>query len=85
MSSITLVLHATTWHYFISRLPISFSYSPKVVKEVIMTDINDLVQEFRKPSSIQVQVVGESFLAINRLFKILQRCYDILKVCFFFV
>jgi hypothetical protein len=51
-SSITRVLHTTTWDYFTSRLPDRFSHSPKVVKEAIMTDINDLVQESVKPQEM---------------------------------
>ena len=51
MSSITRVLHTTTWKYFTSHLPDRFIRSPKVVKEAIMTDINELVQEFRRTSS----------------------------------
>ena len=81
MSSINLVLHTTTWDYFTSesRLPIRFSRSPKVVKEVIMTDINDLVQEFWRISSDGA--VEASFSAMHRLFGILQECFDILDVC----
>ena len=77
MSSITRVLHTTTWLYFIFRLPDRFSRSPKAVKKAIMTDINDLVQEFWKTSSD----VGTSFFAMRRLHEILQRC---LEVCFSF-
>ena len=50
MSSITRVLHTTTWDYFTHHLPDRFFRSPRVVKEAIMTDINDLVQEFRTSS-----------------------------------
>ena len=74
MSSITRV-HTTTWSYFSSRLPESFSRSPKVVKEGIITDIDDLVEEFRRTSSD----VGASLFAMYRLLGILQ---DILEVCF---
>ena len=80
MSSITRVLHTTTWNYFTSRLPDRFSRSPKVVKEAVMTDIDDLVQEFWRTSSNGV--VEECFFAIHRLFDILQQCFNILKVCF---
>ena len=80
MSSITRVLHTTTWDYFTSRLPDRFIRSPKAVQEAIMTDINDLVQEFWKTSSDGA--VGASFFAMRRLFEILQRCFDILEVCF---
>ena len=45
-SSVTPVLQTTTWLYFTLSLPDHFSRSSKVVKEAIMTDINDLVQEF---------------------------------------
>ena len=80
MSSITRVLRAATWDYFTSRLPYSFSRSPKVVKEAIMTDINDLVQEFWRSSSDGT--VGASSFAMRRLFEILQGCLDNLEVCF---
>ena len=80
MSSITRVLHTATWFYFTSRLPDRFSRSPKVVKEAIMTDINDLVQEFWRTS--RDGAVRVSFFAMRRLFEILQRCFVILEVCF---
>jgi hypothetical protein len=75
MSSITPGLHAATWAYFSSSLPGRFRLSPKEVKEAIITDINDLVQEFCRTSSD----VGASFFAMCRLLEILQK---ILKVCF---
>ena len=78
MSSITRVLHATTWDYFTSRLPGFFSHSPKVVKEAIMTDINDLVQDFWRNSSDGV--VDTSFFAMLRLLDILQVCFDIISL-----
>ena len=46
-----------------------------------MKDINDLVQEFRT-SSNGVVASGTSFIAFRRLFKILQRCFNYLNVCF---
>ena len=85
MSSVTRVLHTTTWDYFISHLPGHFRRSPKVVKEAIMTDINDFVQEFWKTSS--VGDVGASFAAMRRVHEILQGCFNclcfnFLEVCF---
>ena len=77
MPSSTRVLHALTWDYFTIRLPGRFSNSPKEVKEAIMTDINDLVQEFWMTSSD----VGASFFAMSCLLKILERCLGILEVC----
>ena len=74
MSSITRV-HSTTWYHFSSHLPEGFSRSPQVVKEAIITDIDDLIEEFRRTSSD----VGASFFAMRRLLDILQ---DILDVCF---
>ena len=74
MSSITRV-HTTTWYSFSSRLAEGFGRSPSVVKEAIMTDIGDLVEELRRTSSD----VGASFFAMRRLLDILQ---DILQVCF---
>ena len=78
ISSNTRVLHTTTWDYFTSCLPDRFGRSPKVVKEAIMADINDLVQEFCRTSSD----VAASFLAMRRLLEILQNCFDNLDVCF---
>ena len=75
MSSITRVLHTSTWDYFSSHLADDFSQSPKVVQEAIITDIDDLVEEFRRTSSD----VGASFFAMRRLLDILQ---DISNVCF---
>jgi hypothetical protein len=80
MSSITRVLHTTTWVYFTEHLAYRFIRSPKVVKEAIMTNINDLVQEFWTTSSDGA--VGASFFAMRRLLEILQKCFDFLKVCF---
>jgi hypothetical protein len=80
MSSITGVLHTTTWDYFNSRLPDCFSRSPKVVKEVIMTDINNLVQEFWRTSN-DGDDVGASFFEMRRLLEILQVCSDNFEVC----
>ena len=78
VSSITRVLHAATWNYFIYYLPEHFSRSQKAVKEAIVTDINELVQEFWKISSDGAS--GASFFEMRRLFKILQDCFDNLKV-----
>ena len=80
VSSITRVLHTAAWDYFTSELPYRFIRSPKVVREAIMTDINDFVQEFWRTSSDGA--VGASSFAICRLLQILQDCYDKLKVCF---
>ena len=82
MSSITRVLHAATWDYFISRLPNHFSHSPEVVKEVIITDINDLVQEFWRIATNGTD--GESIFAMRRLFKILEKSLDGFKVRFIY-
>ena len=75
MSSITRILHPKTWVYFTSRLPNRFNRSPKEVKEAIMTDINDLVQEFWRTSSIRD--IGASFVAMRRLFEILETCSEV--------
>ena len=77
MSSIARVLHTTTWDYFTEKLADSFIHSPNVVREEIMADINDLVQEFQMSS--RDGAVGESFLAMWHLLKILQVC---LQVCY---
>ena len=83
MSSISRILHTTTWDYFTSRLPDHFRHSPKVVKEAIMSEINDLVQdsEFWRTSESSDGAVAASFFAMRRLHEILQRC---LEVCFIF-
>ena len=62
-----------TWNYFTSHLPDFFIRSPNVVREEIMADINDLVQEFRMSS--RDGAVGESFVAMCRLREILQVCF----------
>ena len=77
-SSITRVLHTTTWDFFTLRLPDHFCSSPKVVKEAIMTDLDNLVQEeFWRTSSDRD--VG---FAMRRLYEILHRCSNILQVGF---
>ena len=81
MSYVTRVLHTTTWRYFTLHLPDRFIRSPEAVKEAIMTDINDLVQEFWGTSS--EGVFGASFFAMRRLLEILQLCFDkFVTVCF---
>ena len=78
MSSITRVLHTTTWGYFTEHLAVRFIRSPNVVKEEIMADVNGLVQEFRmSPRDWAVQV-GESFVAMCRLDEIFRVCFDII-------
>jgi hypothetical protein len=52
------------------------------VKEAIMADINDLVQDFWRTSSDYNGPDGESFLAMCRLLEILRECFHILEVCF---
>ena len=80
MSSSTRVLHSTTWDYLTSRLPWCFIGSPEVVKEMIMTAIDDFVQEFWRTSSDGF--FGATFLPMRRLLEILQGCSHNLKVCF---
>ena len=74
MSSNTRLLHTATWDYFTSSLPYCFIHSPEAVKEAIMRDINDLVQELCRSLSD----IGGSFFAMRRLLEILQQ---ILEVC----
>ena len=89
-SSITRV-HATTWDYFTENLEKSledrFLDSPKVVKEEIMKDINDLVQGSEFATSINLN--GAVFaMRSSRLLGILQSCFNSLEneldhmVCF---
>ena len=63
------------WNYFTSHLPHHFIHSPKVVKEAIMTNFNDLVQEFWRTSTDEVN--GESIFAMRRLHKILGQCFEV--------
>jgi hypothetical protein len=76
MSSSIRVLHATTWVYFLKQLAYRFFHSPKVVKEVIMADINDLMTTSSDGAD------GASFFAMRHLLEILQGCSDFLEVCF---
>ena len=78
-STITRVqlLHTSTWKYFTLHLPDRFSRSPRVVKEAIMEDINDLVQEFCQWRTSSDGVVGASFFEMRRLLEILQDCFDL--------
>ena len=76
MSSITLVLHTTTWGYFTKHLAFRFIRSPKVVKEEIMADISGLVHEFRMSS--RDGAFGESIVAMCRLGEIFRVCFDII-------
>ena len=83
-SSITRI-HAATWFYFSENLAYRFLDSPKVVKDEIMTDINDLVQGSEFATSINLN--GAVFaMRSSRLLGILQRCFDSLEdddmVCF---
>ena len=84
MSFSTRVLHTATWDYFTSHLSDFFCGSPVVVKETIMTDINDLVQEFWSFwSTSSDEAVGASFFAMRFLLDILQEYYS--PVCFHIV
>lgn len=80
---ITRDLHLATWVHFTTFLPDRFHRSPTVVKEAIMADINDLVQDFWMTSSDGAD--GEAYIAMHRLLEILQECFDILEVCFDFI
>ena len=81
MSSSARVLHTTTWVYFTEYLPDRFVRSPKVVKEEIMTDINDLVKELWASNDGAIEA---SFFAMRRLLEVLQGCFhfQVLQVCF---
>ena len=84
-------VHATTWDYFTeslgNRLEDCFLNSPKVVKEEIMKDINDLLQGSEFGTSINLN--GAVFaMRSSRLLGIMQRCFKSLEneleamVCF---
>ena len=79
MSSITCVLNTAAWKFFTTDLPRRFSRSRKVVVKAIMTDINDLVQEFWRTSNDGA--VGAPFFEMRRLLEILQECNG-REVCF---
>ena len=70
MSSITRVLHTTTWDYFTEHLPDRFIHSPQVVKEAIMTGIDDLVQEFWRTSSDDVEASLPAICCLNKILKV---------------
>ena len=76
-SSITQVLRTTTWLYFTQYLPQCFIRSPTVVKEVIKTDMNDLMQEFMTSSDASGAV-----RAMCRLLEFLEVCFNFLEMCF---
>ena len=80
MSSITRIPHTTTWDYLIKSLADRFIRSPKVVKEEIMTDVSNLVQEFW--TTLSDGAVEDKFFAMRRLLEILQRCFHFLEVRF---
>ena len=81
MSSIPRVLHTSTWDFLSSRLPYRLRHSPRVVKEAIMTDIDDLVQELMTSSD---ESVGVSFFEMRRILQVLQVCFRFRfwEVCF---
>ena len=82
MSSITRVPRTTTWIYFTEHLEDRFIRSPIVVKEEIMTDVSDLVQEFWTTSSDGAVEESFNFFAMRRLLEILKQCFDSLEVRF---
>ena len=82
VTSITRILHITTWDYFTSRLPYRLILSQKVVREAIMTELNDLVQELWRTSSDEAD--RTSLFAMHRLLGILGRCFNHSEVCFDF-
>ena len=78
MSSIAWVIRTATWDFFTARLPHRLKYSPRAVKEAIMTDIDGLVQELMTSRD---GAVG-AFFEMRRLLEILQGCFNFLQVCF---
>ena len=80
MLSITSDLHTATWKFFTTDLPHRFGRSPKVVKEAIMTDIDDLAQDLCRTSNDGT--VGAPFFEMRRLLEILQKCIGLFEVCF---
>ena len=76
-SPITRVPHTETWKFFTSSAQLSYRLccSPKVVKEEIMKDINDLVQEFRTTSN--EGAYGASLSEMRHLYRILEQCSEV--------
>jgi hypothetical protein len=67
--------HRATWHYFKSYLPAHFMRCPKVVKDAITTDINDLMQQSWQTSTDGVDIFCPPMC---RLRQILQVCFHII-------
>ena len=74
-SPITRFPRTATWEFFASVLPNLFRRSPKVVREAIMIDVNDLVQEFLR--TLSDGAVGASFFEIRLLHRILEGYLDV--------
>ena len=72
MFPVTRVPRTATWNFFTLHVPSRFRRSPKGVKEAIMTDINDLVQEFWRTSSTRDGTVEASFFEMRRLHELLE-------------
>ena len=70
--------------YSMTTFEVVFSHplglTENVVKEAIITDVNDLVQEFWRTSTDEVN--GEPIFAMRHLDEILRRCQRCLEVCF---
>ncbi|KAF8816498.1 hypothetical protein BYT27DRAFT_7182054 [Phlegmacium glaucopus] len=69
--STTRLPHSATWGYVKFHLPSRFIASPKLVKDAIMTDINELTQEFWEISN--TGAVDVFFTAMLCLMWILER------------
>jgi hypothetical protein len=72
--------HSKTWDYFKSHLIVYFIHSPKIVKDVIITDINDLVQEFWDLKISSDGAVDVFFPPMGCLMRILKVCLDIIFI-----
>ncbi|KAF8801464.1 hypothetical protein BYT27DRAFT_7147456 [Phlegmacium glaucopus] len=68
--STTRLPHSATWDYVTSHLPRRFIASPKQVRDAIMTNINELTQEFWKISnSGAVDVFFPAMFCLMRILK----------------
>ena len=71
--STKLRLHGKTWDHIKTYLPDDFIHCPEVVRDAIMMDIDNLLQEFWKTADIGAVDV--------RRFTLIRLLLDILRVC----
>ena len=74
--STQLLLHGKTWAHIKTYLPDDFIHCPEVVRDAIMMDIDNLLQEFWKTSNVGAVDV-QCFTSIRLLLDILSVCLNI--------